>query len=168
MSQGSSVSLFHAVAAMIEDVATGSRATRRSNSRLTGVDPRSMEALDACNARFGRGAIAPAAAGLAAKRGWATRFEMRSPRSTARVGELPVAHAQARLNQAKCSPALRSVLPSGPALAVHALVEDGDPVADRGDHERRQNEEQLVGRHDREVPFKTRLAARCSTTAAIR
>lgn len=54
---------------------------------------RLMQALDACNARFGRGAAVPAAAGLPDRRGWATRFEMRSPRYTTRVDELPVARA---------------------------------------------------------------------------
>jgi len=52
-----------------------------------------MAALDACNARFGRGAVIPAAAGLATLRPWATKFAMRSPRYTTRVDELPVAHA---------------------------------------------------------------------------
>ena len=49
-----------------------------------------MEALDACNRRFGRGAVVPAAAGFAPKREWSTKFEMRSPRYTTRIDELPV------------------------------------------------------------------------------
>lgn len=49
-----------------------------------------MVALDACNRRFGRGTVVPAAAGLATKRAWSTKFEMRSPRYTTRLDELPV------------------------------------------------------------------------------
>ncbi len=49
-----------------------------------------MAAMDSCNARFGRGAVVPAAAGVAPRRGWATKFEMRSPRYTTRLAELPM------------------------------------------------------------------------------
>ncbi|MBB2959797.1 hypothetical protein FHU13_000158 [Methylobacterium sp. R2-1] len=49
-----------------------------------------IAALDACNSRFGRGAVVPAAAGLSQKRDWSTKFEMRSPRYTTRLDELPV------------------------------------------------------------------------------
>ena len=49
-----------------------------------------MQALDACNRRFGRGAVVPGTAGFAPKRAWSTKFEMRSPRYTTRVDELPV------------------------------------------------------------------------------
>jgi len=52
-----------------------------------------MEALDACNRRFGRGAVVPGAAGFAPKRSWSTKFEMRSPRYTTRLDELPVVAA---------------------------------------------------------------------------
>lgn len=52
-----------------------------------------MAAMDACNARFGRGAVVPARAGLTEKRTWSTKFEMRSPRYTTQVAELPTAHA---------------------------------------------------------------------------
>ena len=53
-----------------------------------------MGALDACNARWGRGTVVPARAGLERqRRGWATKFEMRTPRYTTRVDELPTAHA---------------------------------------------------------------------------
>jgi DNA polymerase V len=52
-----------------------------------------MAAMDACNARWGRGAVVPARAGLVNRRDWTTKFEMRTPRYTTRVGELPVAHA---------------------------------------------------------------------------
>jgi DNA polymerase V len=52
-----------------------------------------MAAMDACNARFGRGAVVPARAGLTEKRTWSTKFEMRSPRYTTQVTELPTAHA---------------------------------------------------------------------------
>lgn len=52
-----------------------------------------MAAMDVCNARSGRGAVVPARAGLTEKRTWSTKFEMRSPRYTTQVSELPVAHA---------------------------------------------------------------------------
>lgn len=52
-----------------------------------------MAAMDACNARFGRGAVVPGAAGFAPARAWSTKFEMRSPRYTTRVDELPVVAA---------------------------------------------------------------------------
>ena len=52
-----------------------------------------MAALDACNTRFGRGSVVPARAGLQAKRAWSTKFEMRTPRYTTQIGELPVALA---------------------------------------------------------------------------
>ncbi|TXM70737.1 Y-family DNA polymerase [Methylobacterium sp. WL120] len=52
-----------------------------------------MQAMDACNRRFGRGAVVPGAAGFAPRRAWSTKFEMRSPRYTTRVDELPVVAA---------------------------------------------------------------------------
>ena len=52
-----------------------------------------MAAMDACNARWGRGAVVPARAGLVEKRDWNPKFEMRTPRYTTRVNELPVAYA---------------------------------------------------------------------------
>ena len=52
-----------------------------------------MAAVDAVNARFGRAAIVSAATGM--KKPWATKFEMRSPRYTTRLEELPVARAVA-------------------------------------------------------------------------
>jgi DNA polymerase V len=52
-----------------------------------------MQALDACNARFGRGTVVPASAGLVDRRAWATKFEMRSPRYTTRIDETPVVRA---------------------------------------------------------------------------
>lgn len=48
---------------------------------------RLMSAIDAVNGKFGRGTIAPAAAGI--RKEWATKFDMRSPRYTTRIGELP-------------------------------------------------------------------------------
>jgi len=52
---------------------------------------RLMEALDACNAKHGRGAVFPAAAGIARQRkAWITKFDMRSPRYTTRIDEVPV------------------------------------------------------------------------------
>ena len=56
---------------------------------------RLMGALDAVNARWGRGTLVPAAAGLARERAWSTKFEMRSPRYTTRVDELPRVRARA-------------------------------------------------------------------------
>lgn len=50
-------------------------------------------ALDACNRRFGRGTVVPASAGFAPQREWSTEFEMRSPRYTTRIAELPVVAA---------------------------------------------------------------------------
>jgi DNA polymerase V len=52
-----------------------------------------MAALDACNTRWGRGAVVSAAAGMPEKRKWATKFEMRSPRYTTRIEEIPVVRA---------------------------------------------------------------------------
>ncbi len=51
-----------------------------------------MAAMDACNARWGRGAVVPARAGLVSRRDWNTKFEMRTPRYTTQVSELPVAY----------------------------------------------------------------------------
>ncbi len=53
-----------------------------------------MAAVDSCNARFGRGTVVPGLAGMApARRGWATKFEMRSPRYTTCLAEMPVVPA---------------------------------------------------------------------------
>jgi DNA polymerase V len=52
-----------------------------------------MDAMDACNRRWGRGAVVPANAGLVERRTWSTKFEMRSPRYTTQVDELPVVAA---------------------------------------------------------------------------
>ena len=52
-----------------------------------------LEAMDACTRRWGRGAVVPANAGLVERRTWSTKFEMRSPRYTTRVDELPVVAA---------------------------------------------------------------------------
>ena len=46
-----------------------------------------MAAMDAVNAKFGRGTLAPLAAGI--RRDWQTKFDMRSPRYTTRIVELP-------------------------------------------------------------------------------
>lgn len=55
---------------------------------------RLMAALDACNAKHGRGTVFPAAAGVERQRkAWVTKFEMRSPRFTTRVDEVPVVAA---------------------------------------------------------------------------
>jgi len=52
-----------------------------------------MSAIDACNTRWGRGSVVPAAAGFAPRRKWSTKFQMRSPRYTTRVEEVPVIRA---------------------------------------------------------------------------
>lgn len=52
-----------------------------------------MGALDACNRQFGRAAVVPGSTGFAPKREWSTKFDMRSPRYTTRVDELPVVMA---------------------------------------------------------------------------
>ncbi len=52
---------------------------------------RLMAALDAVNARFGRGALRPLSTGLA--RPWSTRHARLSPRYTTRVDELMEAKA---------------------------------------------------------------------------
>jgi DNA polymerase V len=52
-----------------------------------------MEAMDACNRKWGRGAVVPGTAGVVQKRRWSTKFEMRSPRYTTRLSELPVVQA---------------------------------------------------------------------------
>ncbi|WP_419830981.1 DUF4113 domain-containing protein [Methylobacterium sp.] len=51
-----------------------------------------MAAMDACNARWGRGSMVPARAGLVAKREGNATFEMRTQRYTTQVGDLPIAH----------------------------------------------------------------------------
>lgn len=52
-----------------------------------------VAALDACNRRWGRGAVVPASTGFATRRSWSTKFEMRSPRFTTRLEELPIVWA---------------------------------------------------------------------------
>ncbi|WP_348642144.1 DUF4113 domain-containing protein [Methylobacterium sp. WL6] len=52
-----------------------------------------MEALDACNRLYGRGSLVVASAGVVKDRSWSTKFEMRSPRYTTRIGELPTTTA---------------------------------------------------------------------------
>ena len=55
---------------------------------------RLMGAMDVCNGRFGHGSVVPARVGLAhQRRAWTTKFEMRTPRYTTQVDELPMAHA---------------------------------------------------------------------------
>ena len=52
---------------------------------------RLMAALDACNARHGRGTVFAASAGVVRQqKAWSTKFEMRSPRYTTRIDEVPV------------------------------------------------------------------------------
>lgn len=52
-----------------------------------------MAALNACNARWGRGSVVPAQAGLATKQEWNTKVELRTPRYMTQVSDLPVASA---------------------------------------------------------------------------
>ncbi len=53
-----------------------------------------MAAMDACNLRWGRNSVVPGTAGLASSRkDWSTKFEMRSPRYTTQLTELPTAWA---------------------------------------------------------------------------
>lgn len=52
-----------------------------------------MAAIDACNARWGAGAVVPARAGVLEKRDWSPKVEMRRPRYTTQMRELPVAVA---------------------------------------------------------------------------
>ncbi len=53
-----------------------------------------MSAVDECNRRFGRGTVVPGKAGvIPARRDWSTKFEMRSPRYTTRLDEVPVVRA---------------------------------------------------------------------------
>ena len=49
-----------------------------------------MQALDTCNRRFGRGTVVTASAGMPTARAWSTKFEMRSPRYTTQLSDLPV------------------------------------------------------------------------------
>ena len=52
-----------------------------------------MTAIDACNKRFGRGAVIVAKAGQTGARHWSTKFDMRSPRYTTSLDELPLVRA---------------------------------------------------------------------------
>ena len=52
-----------------------------------------MDAIDACNRRFGRGAVVPAKADVEPTKTWSTKFEMRSPRYTTQFDELPMVRA---------------------------------------------------------------------------
>lgn len=52
-----------------------------------------MAAMNACHARFRRGSVVPARAGLPEKRTWSTKFEMRSPRYMTEQGALKNARA---------------------------------------------------------------------------
>ena len=49
-----------------------------------------MAAIYACNTRWGLGAVVPVRAGVADRRAWSTMFEMRTPRYTTQLDELPV------------------------------------------------------------------------------
>ncbi|WP_410824666.1 DUF4113 domain-containing protein [Methylobacterium oryzisoli] len=50
--------------------------------------------MDACNARFGRGSVVPTRAGAVEKRTWSAKFEMRTPRYTTQLVEVPSVSAQ--------------------------------------------------------------------------
>ena len=49
-----------------------------------------MAAVEACTGRWGRGTVVPATSGFAPARSWSMKFNIRSPRYTTRVEELPV------------------------------------------------------------------------------
>ena len=49
-----------------------------------------MGAMDACNRRFGRGTVMPAAANVERRRSWSTKCQMWTPRYTTQVSELPL------------------------------------------------------------------------------
>ena len=63
---------------------------------------RMMAAIDAVNAKHGRGAVMSAAIGI--KRVWQTKFEMRSPRYTTCVDEPPAAAASGEVNLFRPAP----------------------------------------------------------------
>jgi len=65
-----------------------------------------MTALDAVNRRYGRGSLVPAAAGL--KRGWGTRFEMRSGRFSTSWGEMPIVSGHDGSDTQRPQPARRT------------------------------------------------------------
>ena len=79
----------YAKAGIIMDDLIPARSAARSlfDARDRDHSDRLMSALDAVNARFGRGALVPAAAGI--KKDWQARFDRRSPRYTTRIEELP-------------------------------------------------------------------------------
>ncbi len=52
-----------------------------------------LSVMDTYDARFGRGFIVPARAELIEKSNGSTKVEMRNPRYTTQVSELPTAHA---------------------------------------------------------------------------
>lgn len=52
-----------------------------------------MAALNACNRRWGRDAVVQGTAGFAPQPEWSTRFDMRSPRYTTRLSDIPVVDA---------------------------------------------------------------------------
>ncbi|MFC6047713.1 DUF4113 domain-containing protein [Methylobacterium hispanicum] len=66
---------------------------RNGPARKT-VQQAEAEAIDACNQSFGRGAVMSAAATLERDRTWSTNSEMRSPRHTTRLDDLPAVAAR--------------------------------------------------------------------------
>lgn len=52
-----------------------------------------MDTLDACNRRWGRRAVVPGTGRFGSQRNWSTRFDIRSPRYTTRIADVPVVTA---------------------------------------------------------------------------
>ncbi len=78
------------ISVRVRDAATEPRSLFPTRDPAKSV--RLMAALDAVNARFGRGALRPLSTGLA--RPWGTRQARLSPRYTTRVDELMEANAR--------------------------------------------------------------------------
>lgn len=73
-------------------VRSGSQPRPLFEARDRDQSERLMHALDAVNAKFGRGTLVPASVGIECD--WQTKFDMRSPRYTTNIKELPIATAR--------------------------------------------------------------------------
>lgn len=120
----------------------------KSQRALFGGNPdrgeRLMAALDQVNTKYGRGTLFPAATGI--QRPWSTKFDMRSPRYTTNVKELPIVcadrHLESRRDEAPMSgycPERISSLATGVSAVKRRLLRKTpglpDPVFS-GDHRR--------------------------------
>jgi DNA polymerase V len=74
------------------DLVPIAKSQRALFGRIRERSERLMHALDSINTRYGRGTLFPAANGI--RRSWDTRFDMRSPRFTTCIDELPVVAAK--------------------------------------------------------------------------